>query len=285
MRHLEDIKSLLSHCFLLPSAMRVNPLTYCARTTRYSKCERMWKRTAVTYFKVQWRILTGGDCRQLKKLGIVCIDRTGTVYLPSYACQYEKTSEKRCDGRLSWHIWRGPEEDCTTSFMVASNTQSRAFYCLSYLPQAAGAGGGSRPSVPPGAGDHTHSHGGSADGSRPGRPWLRIDQVSAVASNPRRALQDSDITQTGWWRSIYLFIQLRQSWTNVVIHEDGCLLGLCDVLSAGRPQTFRKCLHCRSRFAYRPEDGGSKHLWNEGKLLPYCMVQQPRRQPSSYSLL
>jgi hypothetical protein len=32
-----------------------------------------------------------------------------------------------------------------------------------------------------------------------------------------------------------------------------------------------------------PDDGGRKHLCNVGKLLPYYMVQQPRRQPSSYS--
>jgi hypothetical protein len=30
-----------------------------------------------------------------------------------------------------------------------------------------------------------------------------------------------------------------------------------------------------------PDDGGSKHLWNVGKLLPDYTAQQPRRQPSS----
>jgi hypothetical protein len=30
-------------------------------------------------------------------------------------------------------------------------------------------------------------------------------------------------------------------------------------------------------------DGGSKHIWNVGKLLPDYTEQQPRRQPSSYS--
>jgi hypothetical protein len=34
---------------------------------------------------------------------------------------------------------------------------------------------------------------------------------------------------------------------------------------------------------YRPDDGGRKHLWNVGKLLPDCTALQPRRQPSSYS--
>jgi hypothetical protein len=33
----------------------------------------------------------------------------------------------------------------------------------------------------------------------------------------------------------------------------------------------------------RPDDGGSKYLWNVGKLLPGYKTQQPRRQPSSYS--
>jgi hypothetical protein len=32
-----------------------------------------------------------------------------------------------------------------------------------------------------------------------------------------------------------------------------------------------------------PDDGSSKHLWNVGKLLTNYMVQQPGRQPSSYS--
>jgi hypothetical protein len=32
----------------------------------------------------------------------------------------------------------------------------------------------------------------------------------------------------------------------------------------------------------RPDDGGSKHLWNVGKLLPDYTVLQPRRQLSSY---
>jgi hypothetical protein len=42
-------------------------------------------------------------------------------------------------------------------------------------------------------------------------------------------------------------------------YEDGCLLG------------------------DRPDDGGSKDLWNVGKLLPDYTVLQPRRQPSSSS--
>jgi hypothetical protein len=32
-----------------------------------------------------------------------------------------------------------------------------------------------------------------------------------------------------------------------------------------------------------PDDGGSKALWNVGKLLPDYTALQPRRQPSSYS--
>jgi hypothetical protein len=35
--------------------------------------------------------------------------------------------------------------------------------------------------------------------------------------------------------------------------------------------------------AHRPDDGGSKYLWNVGKLLPDYTVLQPRRQQSSYS--
>jgi hypothetical protein len=33
-----------------------------------------------------------------------------------------------------------------------------------------------------------------------------------------------------------------------------------------------------------PDDGGSKYLWNVGKLLPDYTALQPRRQPSLYSL-
>jgi hypothetical protein len=42
------------------------------------------------------------------------------------------------------------------------------------------------------------------------------------------------------------------------------------VLSQMNP-SWGRCLH----------DGGGKHLWNVGKLLTGCTVQQPRRQPSS----
>jgi hypothetical protein len=33
----------------------------------------------------------------------------------------------------------------------------------------------------------------------------------------------------------------------------------------------------------RPDDGGSKYLWNVGKLLPDYTAQKTRKQPSSYS--
>jgi hypothetical protein len=33
--------------------------------------------------------------------------------------------------------------------------------------------------------------------------------------------------------------------------------------------------------AHRPDDGGSKDLWNVGKLLPDYTVLRPRRQQSS----
>jgi hypothetical protein len=31
----------------------------------------------------------------------------------------------------------------------------------------------------------------------------------------------------------------------------------------------------------RPDDGGSKYLWNVGKLLPDCTAERYRRRPSS----
>jgi hypothetical protein len=41
------------------------------------------------------------------------------------------------------------------------------------------------------------------------------------------------------------------------------------------------CVHHQGSI-YHPDDGGSKRIWNVGKLLPDYMVQQPRRQPSEY---
>jgi hypothetical protein len=46
----------------------------------------------------------------------------------------------------------------------------------------------------------------------------------------------------------------------------------------------RKNEHASIQIAMsRPDDGGSKDLWNVGKLLPDYTVLQPRRQQSEYS--
>jgi hypothetical protein len=37
------------------------------------------------------------------------------------------------------------------------------------------------------------------------------------------------------------------------------------------------------KFTDDPDDGGSKRLWNIGKILPDYTAQQLGRQPSSYS--
>jgi hypothetical protein len=37
-------------------------------------------------------------------------------------------------------------------------------------------------------------------------------------------------------------------------------------------------------WATSPDDGGSKHLWNVGKILPDYTTQKPRRRPSSYEV-
>jgi hypothetical protein len=47
---------------------------------------------------------------------------------------------------------------------------------------------------------------------------------------------------------------------------------------------YLKPIPC-TQLTHRPDDEGSKDLWNVGKLLPDYMVLQPRRQLSSYSLL
>jgi hypothetical protein len=57
---------------------------------------------------------------------------------------------------------------------------------------------------------------------------------------------------------------------DVILLEDGCLLG-CSAVWSGRS------------LPTRPDDGGSKVLWNVGKLLPDYTVLQSRRQPFSYS--
>jgi hypothetical protein len=55
------------------------------------------------------------------------------------------------------------------------------------------------------------------------------------------------------------------------------VVALCSLVEVY--QRFRGpfCLH------HRPDDGGSKNLWNVGKLLQDYTALQPRRQPSSYS--
>jgi hypothetical protein len=48
-------------------------------------------------------------------------------------------------------------------------------------------------------------------------------------------------------------------------------------------ETHPISLNCSS--THRPDDGGSKDLWNVGKFLPDYTALQPRRQPSSFSPL
>jgi hypothetical protein len=63
------------------------------------------------------------------------------------------------------------------------------------------------------------------------------------------------------------------------------------VASCSLVEVYRRCRGAPSSgrrvsctlLTRRPDDGGSKHLWNVGKLLPDYTAQQPRRQPSSYS--
>jgi hypothetical protein len=68
--------------------------------------------------------------------------------------------------------------------------------------------------------------------------------------------------------------------------EDYCLLRRCTVSCGRNIPTFQRRLLPQSsqkRVNHRPDDGGSKILWNIGKLTPDYTAQQPRRQPSSYS--
>jgi hypothetical protein len=68
-------------------------------------------------------------------------------------------------------------------------------------------------------------------------------------------------------------------WTRLAFHEE----------NTNRVWSYRPILYLMETWIQpalilnRPDDGGSNHLWNVGKLLPDHMAQQPRRQPSSHS--
>jgi hypothetical protein len=61
-----------------------------------------------------------------------------------------------------------------------------------------------------------------------------------------------------------------------------CVIVLCSLVEVYR--RFRGACWLQYQ-GDNPDDAGSKHLWNVGKLPPDCTVLQPRRQPSSYLLL
>jgi hypothetical protein len=62
-------------------------------------------------------------------------------------------------------------------------------------------------------------------------------------------------------------------------YEDGRLLGCSAVWLYGISlPAFQRCL-----LPLRPDDGGSKHVWNVGELQPVYTALQPRRRPSLFS--
>jgi hypothetical protein len=75
------------------------------------------------------------------------------------------------------------------------------------------------------------------------------------------------------WRTIagcLNFTQPTGTTSKMIVFWDFALFGLLEI-----DRRFTG-----SPFTHRPDDGGSKHLWNVGKLLPDYMAQHPRRQPS-----
>jgi hypothetical protein len=65
-----------------------------------------------------------------------------------------------------------------------------------------------------------------------------------------------------------------------------CKGRLCLVRSNGRGENRNEGRYLpsfRAQLTHRPNDGGSKLLWNVGQYLPDYTVLHPRRQPSSYS--
>jgi hypothetical protein len=70
------------------------------------------------------------------------------------------------------------------------------------------------------------------------------------------------------------------------LHHQGLLITLM-MKTASTSETsvnfYQRWLRPHARLTHRPDDGGSKDLWNVGKRLPDYTALQPRRQPSSYS--
>jgi hypothetical protein len=61
------------------------------------------------------------------------------------------------------------------------------------------------------------------------------------------------------------------------------VVALCSLAEVHRHLRGARCLHYQvDECSHCPDDGGSKHLSNVGKLLLGYMLLQPRRQPSSY---
>jgi hypothetical protein len=67
--------------------------------------------------------------------------------------------------------------------------------------------------------------------------------------------------------------------------EDGCLLDVvpCSLIEITYISEGLAASIIRVR-THPSDDGGSKHLSNVSKLVPYYMAQHPRRQSFSYSL-
>jgi hypothetical protein len=104
-----------------------------------------------------------------------------------------------------------------------------------------------------------------------------VSECTENVSKPEFSL--SEILKFSWC--------LLQFWSKVLIFRPQPLSDLTMFLSSlaikfclsGAATPALSPVHHRDR----PDDGGSKDLWNVGKLLPDYTALQPRRQPSSYS--
>jgi hypothetical protein len=73
-------------------------------------------------------------------------------------------------------------------------------------------------------------------------------------------------------------IRLKLNWETKISVRD--FMNALLIMSAMQDCHFTRNLELNLKIS--PDDGGSKDLWNSGKLLPDYTALQPRRQPSSY---
>jgi hypothetical protein len=96
----------------------------------------------------------------------------------------------------------------------------------------------------------------------------------------------SALSQTGLFGSWKYKVSVASNTRVGLLHPHNQITGF--KIICGLVTVFRDVALCCLVEIYdfsndRPDDGGSKHLWNVCQFVQDCKAQQPRRQPSSYS--